>query len=63
MRYDFIHIDGFYVINIDVFLTNSILPLKSFSSSARCLSQHKLKLWTGIRQKIRCGVVLVGMDS
>ena len=28
-----------------------------------CLSQHKLKFWTGIRQKIRCGMVLVGMDS
>ena len=30
---------------------------------SRCLSQHKLKFWTGIRQKIRCGMVLVGMDS
>ena len=29
----------------------------------RCLSQQKLKFWTGIRQKIRCGMVLVGMDS
>ena len=27
------------------------------------LSQHKLKFWTGIRQKIICGIVLVGMDS
>ena len=27
-----------------------------------CLSQHKLKFWTGIRQKIRCGMVSVGMD-
>ena len=31
-------------------------------SSCRCLSQHKLKFWTGIRLKIKCGMVLVGMD-
>ena len=34
MRYDFIHIDVFTLLIIDVFLTKSILPLKYFSSSA-----------------------------
>ena len=34
MRYDFIHIDVFHIINVDVFfLTKSILPIKYFSSS------------------------------
>ena len=27
---------------------------------SRCLSHHKLKFWTGIRQKIRCGMVYIG---
>ena len=64
MRYDFIHIDFFLLIILMFFLTNSILPLKYFFFFCYlCLSQHKLKFWTGIRQKIRCGMVLVGMDS
>ena len=29
----------------------------------RCMRQHKLKFWTGIRPKIRCRMVLVVMDS
>ena len=57
----------FLIINIDrCLLTKSVFPLKYlffFCYLIRCLSQHKLKFWTGLRQKIRCGMVLVGMDS
>ena len=66
MRYDFIHIDGgFFIISIDFLKLNLSFLSNTFSSSAisSCLSQHKIKFWTGIRQKIRCGMVLVGMDS
>ena len=68
MRYDFIHIDGFFLLLILMFFFKLNLSFLSntFSSSAisscRCLSQHKLKFWTGIQQKIRCGKVLAGMD-
>ena len=68
--YLFIQMFGFFYLSIltDVFnLTKSILPLKYFFFFcyliSRFSSQHKLKFWTGIRQKIRCEMVLVGMYS
>ena len=47
------------IINIDFLKLNLSFLSNTFSSSA----MHKLKFWTGIRQKIRCGMALVGMDS
>ena len=61
----FINIDVFFIIIINIdrnLLTKSIVPLNTFSSG--CLSQHKLKFWTGIcQQKIRWGMVVAGVDS
>ena len=56
--YMFAYIDLFHLLSI--FLSYIFFLLLSHQ---RCLSRHKLKFWTGIRQKIRCGMVLVGMDS
>ena len=64
MRYDFIHIDVvFFIFNIDVFFKLIHPSSQILFLLLLCLSLHKLKFWTGIRQKIRCGMVLVGMDS
>ena len=63
MRYDFIYIDDFLLL-IMIFLLNLSFLSNTFSYSAsRGLSQHTLKFWTVIRQKIRCEMVLVSIDS
>ena len=65
-RYGIYSYRCFLIINIDrCLLTKTIIPLKYvfFCYLIRCLSQHKSKFWTGIRQKISYGMVLVGIDS
>ena len=51
------------IINIDRCILSSQILFLLLLSHRRCLSQHKLRFWTGIRQKIRCEIILVGMDS
>ena len=47
MRYDFIHIDVFFILSILMFLTNSILPLKYFFFFCYLITA-KDKMWNGI---------------